>query len=219
MAALALVPAAAAASANPAAKTLYDVEEHLAALADTVEMVTPDQEQAFLEEFKAALTGAAEKRDRVAHRLAHLEQQQTFAAGEISRLQAFKKVKEAEQERLENYVTYVIESLGKDAKGKYRKLEGQTTTMFLRATANVVDLTSEFDIPLYYKRATVTMPADLWNDILNALDDDFRDQVLAATSQTTALAVDKRAVKAALDAEVEVPGAKLATGRTSLGRK
>lgn len=217
MAALALVSAAAGAS--PAARSLYEVEEHLAALADTVELVTPEMEQQFLEEFRSALAATAEKRDRVAHYLAQLEQQQAFASAEISRLQAFKKSKEAEQTRLEGYVSYVIDSLGKDGKGKYRKLEGNTTTMFLRGIADKVDFTNEFDVPLSYKHATVTMPADLWNDVLNAMDDDFRDQVIAATAQTTALAVDKRAVKAALDADVEVPGAKLITGRHSLGRK
>ena len=42
------------------ALTLYDIEEHLVALTDSLETVTPDQEQEFLEDFKAALTSAAE---------------------------------------------------------------------------------------------------------------------------------------------------------------
>lgn len=65
------------------ALALYDIEEHLVSLTDSLETVTPDQEQEFLEDFKAAFSSAAEKRDRVAHHLAHLEQPQEFAAKEI----------------------------------------------------------------------------------------------------------------------------------------
>src|SRR5579862_3173055 len=113
--------------------TLYDLEEHLVALTESVEMVTPDQEEGFLEDFKEALSSAGEKRDRVAHHLAHLEQQQAFAAKEISRLQKFKKEREGAQARLEAYVSYCIESQGRDKAGNYNKLEGNTTVMFLRA--------------------------------------------------------------------------------------
>jgi hypothetical protein len=60
--------------------TLCDIEDQLIALTESMETVTPEQEQGFLEDFSAALTSAAEKRDRVAHHLAHLEQQQEFAA-------------------------------------------------------------------------------------------------------------------------------------------
>jgi hypothetical protein len=191
--------------------TLYDAEESLTALLDTAELVTPDQEQAFLVDFETALTTAADKRDRVAHRLAKLEDQQAFAAAEIKRLQEFKKVKEHEQERLEGYVSYVIQRLGKDAKGKYRKLEGNSSVLFLRACAASLDITAESEIPLDYRRATVTLPAGAWLDILNAIDFKVEYQ--------SNLSVDKRAVKAAIEAGVEVPGAKLITDKATLGRK
>ena len=50
----------------------------------------------------------------MAHHLAHLEQQQEFAAREISRLQKFRKEREAAQARLEGYVSYCIRTQGKD---------------------------------------------------------------------------------------------------------
>ena len=65
--------------------TLCDIEEQLIALTESMHTVTPEQEQEFLEDLSEALTSAAEKRDRVAHHLARLEQQQEFAAKEISR--------------------------------------------------------------------------------------------------------------------------------------
>ena len=199
--------------------TLFEIEEGLTAFLDTAEMLTPDQEQAFLAEFQQALTLAADKRDRVAHRLAQLENQQAFAAAEIKRLQAFKKAKESEQARLEGYVSYVIQRLGKDAKDKWRKLEGNSTSMFLRGCAQSVDVVDESLIPLDYKRAAVTLPASMLDDILNALPEDFRENVLPEITGSLAVTVDKVAVKAAIDAGVAVPGAKLITDKTTLGRK
>jgi hypothetical protein len=202
-----------------ASPTLYEIEEGLTAFLDTAELVPQDQEEAFLADFRTALTAAAGKRDQVAHFLAFLEAQQAYAGAEITRLQALKKHYAAVQERLEGYVSYCIQALGRDAKGKYRKLEGHTTVMFLRAVPASVDITDEAAVPLDYKRAGVALPAALWNDVLNALDEDLRGEVLAATASTLALSVDKRAVKAAIDAGEDVPGAKLLTGKTTMGRK
>ena len=201
------------------ASTLYDVEEGLTAFLDTAELVTPDQETEFLAEFQAALTTAAGKRDRVAHRLVKLENQQAFAAAEIKRLQAFKKAKESEQARLEGYVSYVIQRMGKDAKDKWRKLEGNSTSMFLRNCAPSVDVVDESLIPLDYRRAAVTLQASMLDDILNALPEDFREKVLPEITNSLAVTVDKVAVKAAIEAGVEVAGAKLITDKTTLGRK
>ena len=197
--------------------TLYDVEDYLVALTESAETVTPEQESEFLEDLKAALTSAAEKRDRVAHHLAHLEEQQAFAAKEILRLQKFKKEREAAQARLEGYVSYCIESQGKDRAGKYKKLEGNTTVMFLRACPASVEVTDIDSVPLDYQTATVTMPASLLNDVLHALDEDFREKVLGEIRST--LSADKRAIKAAIEAGIEIPGAELVTGKTTLARK
>jgi hypothetical protein len=199
------------------ALTLYDIESHLLALTDSLETVTPDQEQEFLEDFKAALSSAAEKRDRVAHHLAHLEQQQEFAAKEILRLQKFKKDREAAQTRLEGYVSYCIQSQGQGKDGKYKKLEGNTTVMFLRGCPVSVEVTDMDAVPLDYQSATVTLPASRLNDVLNALEDDFREEVLIVS--TISRVTDKRAIKVAIEAGVEVPGAALITGKTTLGRK
>jgi hypothetical protein len=151
-------------------------------LTESLETVTPEQEKEYLEDFKAALTSAAEKRDRVAHHLAHLEQQQEFAAKEISRLQKFKKEREAMQTRLEEYVSHCIESLGRDRAGKYKKLEGNTTVMFLRSCPASIEVTDLDAVPLDYQNATVTLPASMLNDVLNALEEDFREKVLIVST-------------------------------------
>jgi hypothetical protein len=138
MAALAVVPSPAVTAAP-----LYVIEDHLAALIETAELVSPEQEQEFRTEFQAALTAAVEKRDQVGHFLAHLEQQIDFARFEIDRLRQRKATCERALARLENYVIETIENLGTDSKGRYRKLEGKTTTFSLRACPPSVEVTDE----------------------------------------------------------------------------
>jgi hypothetical protein len=65
------------------------------------------------------------------------------------------------------YVAYVIQRFGKDAKGKWRKLEGNSSTMFLRACAASVDVVDESAILFDFKHATVPMNAAQWLDVLH----------------------------------------------------
>ena len=199
--------------------TLYEVEEHLSALAESIETVTADQEQEFLKSFKAGLTSAADKRDQVAHYLAHLEQQQMFAAQEISRLQKFRKEREAIQARLEAYVSYCIQAQGKDTRGRYKKLEGRTTVMFLRGCPPSVEVTDIDAVPIEYQIATVTMPALMLREILDALDEDLRNSVLPPIERSKSYVADKRIIKSAIEGGLTVPGAKLVDDKTTLVRK
>ena len=96
MAVLAVVPSPAVTAAP-----LYVIEDHLAALIETAELVSPEQEQEFRVEFQTALTSAVEKRDRVGQFLAHLEQQIDFARFEIDRLRQRKATYERTLARLE----------------------------------------------------------------------------------------------------------------------
>jgi hypothetical protein len=198
--------------------TLYNIEEHLLVLMDSAETVTPEQEHEFLEDLKAALSSAAEKRDHVAHYLAQLEEQQAFAAREISRLQKFKKQREATQMRLEEYVSYCIWSQGRDRAGRYRKLEGNTTLMFLRACPVSVEVTDIDNVPDEYKNVTITMPAALLNSITEGLDVALQQELSAATANV-AYVPDKRTIKASIEAGFDVPGAKLIADRMALIRK
>lgn len=191
--------------------TLYSVEQELASMEDTEGLVPSSLEEQFLADFGAALTTAADKRDQVAHFLAHLESQQAFAAAEIARLQAMKRNYEVVQERLENYVKYVILSMGKDAKGKWKKLEGHTTVMSIQKSPDSIEITDERAVPLDYERATVTVPAGTWQEILNQFP-----ELLMTTCK---LEPSKSAIKAAIDAGESVPGAKLVTDKMSLRRR
>jgi len=193
MAALAVVPSPAVTAAP-----LYLIEDQLAALVETAELVSPEQEEEFRLEFQTALTAAMEKRDRVGQFLAHLEQQIDFA-------------------RVEEYVIDTIENLGTDSKGKYRRLEGKTTTFSLRGCPPSVEISDESSIPAEYKTLLLKLPAVTWEQLLDRLEIEKRAEVLGQV-RSPEVSVEKRPIKAAIDGGAAVPGAGLAIGKHSLRR-
>ena len=205
-------------SANAvAAQPLYAIEEYLAVLVDTAELVPPDQEQEFRDEFQLALTTAVDKRDRVGQFMAHLEQQIAFANFEIDRLRERKAAYQRALDRIENYVTHTIEVLGRDAKGKYRRLEGKTVTFCLAGCPPSVEVTDESAVPAEYKTLTLKLPAVAWEQILDWLDTDQR-QVVSEVVKREGISIDRRAIKAAISSGTGIPGADLTIGKTSLRR-
>ena len=181
------------------ALTMYNIEEHLVALLDTADMVeTPEQQEAIFGEIQQALVQAVEKRDRVSQFLVHCESQAATIDAEIRRLQGLKRGYVAAADRMESYIVRTIMAAGTDEKGKYRKLEGRTCAFSLRACPASVEIKSEESVPAEYKALTVTLPASVWEELLGGLDIDERAAFLARV-KATACAIDKRAVKEAID--------------------
>jgi hypothetical protein len=212
MAVLAVVPSPAVTAAP-----LYLIEDQLAALIETAELVSPEQEHEFRLEFQTALTAAVEKRDRVGQFLAHLEQQIDFAKFEIERLRQRKATCERALARVEEYVIETIENLGTDGKGKYRKLEGKTTTFSLRGCPPSVEVTDESAIPSEYKTLVLKLPAVTWEQLLDGLEIEQRTAVLGQV-RSPEVFVEKRPIKAAIDSGANIPGAGLISGKHSLRR-
>jgi hypothetical protein len=182
-----------------ATRSLYDVEDHLAAMTDTAELVTLDQEQSFIADLQAALTAAAEKRDRVGQFFAHCESQAILATQEMERL----------KKRMEGYVAMVIVSLGADSKGKFRKLEGNTTTFRVQRNPPTVVVENEAAIPARFKSVSVTLPAEIWDSVLESVPLDLRELVLDAVRRAT-VSVSKTAIKDAIEETVPACKAMLA---------
>lgn len=198
---------------------LYAIEETFATYLETAEMVPPEQEAEFLAEFAAVLTAAVEKRDRTGQFLAHLEAQIGLAAAEIKRLQERKAAFERALQKCEEYVIRVIQSLGTDAKGKPKKLEGHTVTFALRKNPPCIEIRDEPAIPEAYKvaNACVKMPAALWGAFLDSLDLEMR--ALLLDGARVEFVPSKTAIKAALENGEEVPGAEIAPTAYRLERK
>lgn len=213
------------------APSLYQVEETLTILADSVETVEPEQEQQFLADFAAALKAAVTKRDRVGKFLAHLESQIALADKEIKRLQERKSVIGELLDRMEGYVVVVLKSLGKDSKNRWRTLEGETVAFSLRNCPLSVAIVDETLVPDAHKNVTITMPLVEWNALLDAVDLETNARMSDVIKKT---ACSKTSIKSALQAAVPdweermktagrvfsdaVPGAILVAGEPNLVR-
>lgn len=184
------------------ALTLYDVEEELQALADTEDLVETQQETEFLERLADALDTAKIKRDRVAHTILAAEQMQAQCKAEIARLAALKDRFASIEFRLRRYVVRVIRSFGKDPKGKYRKLQGETTMMYLRALPTSVDVLDDAVLAPRFKNVIIEVEQDYWLQ-LQADHPELRDVTPKAVT------VDKERIREALEAGEEVRGADL----------
>lgn len=193
------------------ARPLYDLELHLAALIDTEDVIPPELEQEYALELHSTLVATQEKRDRVAQFRAHLVATAAFAKTEVARVQARQRRYEQGVEKLDEYLTRVIDMLGFDGKGKRKKLEGKACTIGLHGCDKRAEVTDEALVPSKYKRITITLPADSWELVCDSLDLDLRDQVLAAVTSPK-IEVSTSLVKADLKADIDVPGAKLAGG-------
>lgn len=195
----------------PAARSLYDIEVHLAALVDTEELVPAELELEYAIELQATLLATAEKRDRVGQFMAHLESQAALAKAERKRLDEREALYARAFAQMEAYVSRVIESLGLDSKGKRKKLEGTTITFSLHGCDKRAEITDEVAVPTKYKRVTITLPAETWELVCDSLDLDLREQVLAEV-KSAKVDVSTSMVKIDLKAEIAVPGARLAGG-------
>src|ERR1039458_3441118 len=119
---------------------------------------------------------------------------------------------------MEGYVINVIESLGRDAKGKYQKFEGRTVTFGIKDCPPSVEIKDEANIPADYKSVTITMPALQWEELLDSLDLEQRASVLDSVEKPK-VAVSKTAIKKAIDGGGRVPGADLIVGKKKLIRE
>jgi hypothetical protein len=193
------------------AASLYSVEWHLDALANSAETVPEELEEEYGQELCATLLAAVATRDRVAHFMAHLENQVAFAKAEIARLKEREAFFTKVYDRMEMYVMRVLEGLGLDDRGKRRKLEGTVCTFALNGCDKRAEISDEEAVPAKYKRVVVSLPLETWELLCDSLDLDLRETVLAEV-KSAKIEVSKTAVKNDLKANVEVPGAKLAGG-------
>jgi hypothetical protein len=203
----------------PRAPSLFDLEQDYEALLDTEALVSPEQEAEFRQELALKLEASVEKRDRVGQFLLHCRHQQDNCDAEIERLVARKRTFEAAEKRMRQYVQAVIESLGVDAKGKPKKLEGNTVTFSLRAKPGAVEITDESAVPPEYKSVVVKLPVETWELIRDEFRNDEDDpmwQELQRASASASCTISKSAVKEAIDRGADVPGADLTIGGHTL---
>lgn len=168
---LAPIPAVLSSNLGP----LHELEESLLALLDTEDCVTPEQEQAFLQDLSETMQAAVAKRDRVGAFVKHCEGQAALAADEIRRLTVRKRALENAAERVRGYVLWIIEAMGPDDKGKLRKLEGNKFTFSTRKAKAKLEITDEAAVPDQFRLVSITVDATEFRRFEQALKGLFRE--------------------------------------------
>jgi len=188
---------------------LYKIESDLMALVESAETVTELQREAYALELRAALDNSIAKRQRVGEFLAHCEAQEEACSAEIDRLTALRHRYAKARERVEGMVVAIILERGKDQRGKWPVLEGQTMTLGIASTPPAVRIEDGAEIPAALQTVTVKMQADNWERIVAALP----DEVLGFAGDVSETRTpDRTAIKAALKAGAEIAGVSLTGG-------
>lgn len=195
---------------STASCTLYDLEHSLVMLASTLED-DPHAVDGILEEIGAAMRETKAKRDRVVAFLRHCEQQIRFADAEIERLSRRQRHIAVVQNALEQYVIRVIDQFAAPDRRGIKRLEGNVCTMRIQKNPDAVVIIDERAVPLTYKDVVLTMPAYVWEAILQRLSRDERTEFERSVKRVE-FRPHKNALARDLKLGAAVPGAELTPG-------
>src|ERR1700677_1879875 len=157
--------------------TLYELEDNLQALANSIDLAEDDSaRQLILGEIGQTLRKTKEKRDSVVAFLQHCELQQKFADAEIERIEKRKAFIANVEEQLENYIVRLIEQFATPDRKGVQRLEGNVSSMRIQKNPDSVLVTDLNAIPAAYKHVTLTMPDYVWAALLNCVRLDDRKE-------------------------------------------
>ena len=197
---------------RPNVCTLYELEDNLQALVDSIDLAEePSARALILDEIGQALRKLKEKRDAVAAFLHHCKLQQKFADDEIERIQKRKAFIARVQEELESYLVQIIEQFAAPDQRGIQRLEGNFSTLRIQKNPDSVLVTDLDAIPLAFKQAVLTMPAYVWEALLQRVGLEER-KTFEAHIQKLEFRPDKKTIGAELKNGVDVPGADLKFG-------
>jgi len=190
------------------ALTLYEAEQHLAALADTAAVVTEEQLGEFASDLARATEYGLAKRDNCARFILHLEEQIAFSKKERARLATREKSLEAGLAKFAAYLLAIIEVHGKRTSPTITRLEGRVGDLCAVDGGGSVEITNEAEVPMKYKRVVVKMYARDWLELVRLASTD-EDPVDEWPDVEVTYSTSASAVKAAIKAGETVPGATL----------
>jgi putative lipoic acid-binding regulatory protein len=198
--------------AQPTNCTLYELEDSLQALVNSIDMAEePSIRESILEEIGQALRRTKEKRDAVVAFLRQCESQQKFADSELDRIQKRKAFIGRVQEELESYLIQVVEQYAtRDRRGTQR-LEGNFSSLRIQRNPDSVLISDLEAVPSAFKQVMLTMPAYVWDALLQCLDIEER-KVFESRIEKQELKADKKAIGVELKRGTQIPGADLKFG-------
>lgn len=192
--------------------TLYELEDNLQALVNSIDLAEePSARESILEEIGEALRKTAEKRDAVVAFLRHCEMQQRFADAEIERIQKRKASIARLEEELESHLIPVVERYAKPDRRGVQRLEGNFSSLRIQKNPDSVLITDLVALPLAFKQAVLSLPAHVWEALLQRLGLEER-KTWEARIDKIEFKPDKKAIGAELKRGTEIPGADLKFG-------
>jgi hypothetical protein len=192
--------------------TLYELEDHLQALASSIALAEDEPtRQLILDEIGLALRRTKEKRDAVVAFLRHCEQQQRFADAEIERIGKRKAFIASVGEQLESYVVHLIEQFAPVDRKGIQRLDGNVSSMRIQKNPDSVVITDLSAIPAAYKRVTISMPAYVWETLLVRVGTEDR-KVFESRVEKVESRADKKAIAVELKNGITISGADLKFG-------
>jgi hypothetical protein len=201
---------------RPSHCTLYELEDNLQALLNSIDLAEePSSRAAILDEIGQALRKTREKRDSMVAFLRHCEQQQEFADQEIARLQKRKAFIARVQQELELRVIQVVEEFAVPDRKGIQRLEGNCSSVRIQKNPDSVMIVDPNLVPPAFKAAVVTLPAYVWEALLNCLDPEERKEFEPLIAKLE-FKPDKKAIGAELKNGTEIPGADLRFGEWRL---
>jgi Siphovirus Gp157 len=192
--------------------TLYELEDNLQALVNSIELAEESSaRELILEEIGQALRKTTEKRDAVVAFLRHCEMQQRFADAEVERIRKRKASIARVQEELESHLVGVVERYAKSDRRGVRRLEGNFSSLRIQKNPDSVLITDIEAVPLAFKQALLSMPAHVWEALLQRLGLEER-KTWEAHVENIEFRPNKKAIGTELKMGTEIPGADLKFG-------
>ena len=192
--------------------TLYEIEDNLAALANTFEVIEEaEAKQLILDEIGQALRRVREKRDAVVAFLQHCESQQNFADQEIERLKIRRDRIARFQAEFEQYLVSLIDQFAVPDRRGVKRLEGNVSSMRIQKNPDSVVVTDEKALPVAWKDVVLTMPGHVWEALLERLERNERT-VFEQRVKKCEFKPDKRALASELKNGEQILGADLKFG-------
>ena len=196
--------------------TLYELEDNLQALVNSIDLAEePSSRETILEEIGQALRKTREKRDAVVAFLRHCELQQEFADAESARIQKRKTFIARVHQELERRAIDVIQQFAVPDRKGIKRLDGNSSSLRIQKNPDSVMVVDPNLVPPAFKAVVVTMPAYVWEALLNCLDSEERREFEPLMDKLE-FRPDKKAIGAELKNGTEIPGADLRFGEWRL---
>ena len=150
--------------------TLYELEDTLQALANSIALAEDESaRQMILGEIGQALRKTMDKRDSIVAFLRHCQLQQKFADTEIERIERRKAFIANVEKQLENYIVQLIEQFAPPDDKGVQRLDGNVSSMRIQKNPDSVLITDLNAVPSAFKHVALTMPAYVWEALLNSV--------------------------------------------------